>query len=397
MKTLNPNPQFILLAGDYNGHGLPEKTIETVQNTVFDSIRQAFPNTRILPGIGNNDQDPKNQNSAVEFARLYTLFSQKANITPDQRTTFLSGGYWSYHDLSSGLQVVLLNSNLLYAKSQNLAEWKNVSQQQFVWLEDKLKTARANASKVIIGSHVPPTRTEAENDWEDAAMAQYRALIEKYSDVVLLQIFGHHSTELIRGYSPTFGLSASSGFAPRTAIVPTFQLVQHNYSAPKQTNAVVKEISSYYLDLVSAAANPQASHPWPLLYHMSKTYGVPDVSPQSLFAIASKIVSDQGSANKYFALQMRNPLDVLYIAPADRTRMLCEAASSAPAAVNECVARIDANKSPVSPAPDDMELGYIIGAALLGAALLTIAGGVVFLLIRKKAELDTGRGLLIGD
>lgn len=395
MKAQEPNPQFIVISGDYNGHNLPESTIITVQNTVFDEIRKQFPTTRILPGIGNNDDFPKNTNTMAMFTRLYSLFSQKGNISESERGTFEAGGYWHWHDLATGLRVIMLNSNLVYSKSNaNTSQWRNVSQQQFVWLEEKLQHARSDGSKVIIDSHVPPTRTEGLDDWLSEPMAQYRTLIEQYSDTILLQIFGHHSTELIRGYSPTFGLSVASGFAPRTSTVPTFQLIKHNYTAQGQAHAVVNEISSYYLDLIAAAASSSSNPQWPLLYQMTTTYGVPDVSPASIYAIANKIVSNQAIANKYLALQMRSPLDVLFTG-ADRTRTLCEVAVSSPVGVGECVARLEAGIAPsAEPASDDT--GFIVGAVLLTVALLTVAGGAFFLLIRKRAELEE-REMLIGS
>jgi len=375
-----------------------------VQNTVFDELRKAFPNTRILPGIGNNDMDPKNTNMQATFTRLFSLFMQKANITEDQRETFLYGGYWHWHDTKTGLRVLLPNSNLFYSKSKPIdLYWQNVSDQQLLWIEKELEHARNQSSKVIIGSHVPPTRTEGEDDWHNTTIAKYRALIEKYSDTILLQLFGHHSTEMIRGYSPNFGVLISSGFAPRTATIPTYQLVKHNYSAPGQRTAVVKEVTSYYFDLIAAASNPQGAHPWMPLYEITKTYGVPDVSPQSLYYIANKIVTDQATANKYFALQMRPPLDVLNTSPERRIRMLCESAVATPVDANQCAETLAAKgRGVIVPIvgddSSDPALGYIIGAVLLTVALLTIAGGAFFLLIRKRAELDLrAREMLIGD
>lgn len=395
MKLQNPSPQFILLSGDYNGHGLLQPMIETVQNTVFDAIRSYFPSTLILPGIGNNDQNPTNTNSDAELTRLASLFSQKANLTEKEKPTFLSGGYWHYHDAVSNLRVILLNSNLIYGKTSqpNSTEWLNKTQQQFIWLEQKFQNAREDSAKVIIGSHIPPGQEEGEDSWMHAPLLQYRALVEKYSDTVLLQVFGHHSSELIRAFSPTFGLSAASGFAPRIATIATYQLISHNFVASGQTNAVAKEISSFYLDLNSAAANPSSAVTWPLLYNMTSTYGVPDVSPSSLYAIVNKIVSDQASANKYFSLQMRSPLNILNMAAANRVRLICETTSSQADAINDCVARISAGSPPASPG---LEVGYILGAVVLTAALLTVAGGAFYLLLRKRVQADQ-RQMLIGD
>jgi len=264
-----------------------------------------------------------------------------------------------------------------------------------------LRHARNETAKVIIGSHIPPTFTEGQDDWQPEFMEQFQGLIEQYADTVLLQVYGHHSTEMIRGYTPNFALSVASGFSPRTATVPTYQYIRHNFTASGQTNAVVKEIGTYYLDLTAAAANPEATQRWNLLYNMASTYGVPDVSQGSLYNIASKIVMDQATANKYFNLQMRSPKEVLDMPPTERNKMLCETAVSTPLAQEECVGKLEAASGlpVITPGSDNPALGYIVGAVLLTIALLTIAGGVFFLLIRKRAELElrAREQMLIGD
>jgi hypothetical protein len=289
--------------------------------------------------------------------------------------------------------VILLNSNLFYEKIPHDPYWDRVAVDQLDWLEEKLQKARTENTKVIINSHVPPGRAQNADDWHSASFARFQSLIRGYSETVLLQIYGHHSTEMIRGLDPTFGLVIATGVAPRTSAYPTYQLVHHNYTAPGQPSGVINEISTYMFDLVGAASGKTPS--WDLLYNMAATYGVPDVSQKSLFDIANKITAlpqPNNYSTKYFTLQMRPPKDVNDMQFSERQQLICETAVASPEAVEKCVADASASGVVVNTVTEvSRPTGEIVAISLITVAVLTVGAAILYHIIKKRADAENNR------
>ena len=184
-------------------------------------VHEYFPSTKIIVSVGNNDVVPDyflelkeedsplgNLSLSVEDAGmlgvLYDAFSKNhtknngAILNPDDKWTFLRGGYYStmIHD---GKLIILSLNTVLYANYYN-PEPLNTDDpgKQFLWMRKMLKYARERNCQVLIIGHIPPTLGSYRHNqfWKDQYVHAYYSLIEEYDDLVIGQLFGHlHSDE----------------------------------------------------------------------------------------------------------------------------------------------------------------------------------------------------------
>ena len=164
-KKVSPNPKFILVTGDLSRHGIstgefndPEKEVESSLSTVAKILLDTFPNSSIIPSLGNNDitpdyyldaEHPNNDllNSAADvFSGL---------LSNEELTTFRYGGYFARS--LSNLRVLSINT-LVYS-TRHEPDQTNVIDpyEQFLWMEGQLDDARKHNHFVYIVGHIPPT------------------------------------------------------------------------------------------------------------------------------------------------------------------------------------------------------------------------------------------------
>lgn len=163
-KSINKDPDFIIITGDFIGHYtaiiltdsnqyLPLYNMEMIFATysqIMQSLKELFPNTKIIPVIGNNDgyhdyQVPKGIDGRILMDFLYGIFSELVEI-PEE---FLTGGYYSI--VVASYEVVVLNTNYfnVWGKEDNEAE----AMEELSWLDRKLKSSMGG---VILTMHIPP-------------------------------------------------------------------------------------------------------------------------------------------------------------------------------------------------------------------------------------------------
>ena len=103
---------LIVMSGDYAAHGLAAypnqkdhyQQLKEIHTKLFEFTKAKFPNTPIIPAIGNNDPKWHNQFALDEkedyYNFLFNLWFEShpvsySNLT-DIKSTFLQGGYYRY-------------------------------------------------------------------------------------------------------------------------------------------------------------------------------------------------------------------------------------------------------------------------------------------------------------
>eukprot|EP00953_Heterococcus_sp_UTEX-ZZ885_P038289 19656-Heterococcus_DN1.PRE.5 len=209
-KSLNSEPAFVAYGGDSSAHNIADADmINTVQKTVLSTIHEAFPFTQIVCALGNNDLVPNGIVSASELKRNTELLAAHGNFAPQlpiDMDSFRSGGFYAHKIESIALVVVVLNTNL-WTERHNSQEFVDltVADNQLVWFEAQLKTALHSGMKVLVLGHTPFGIFYGKNDWATRYESSYYASCDRYSDVIIGQIYGHHSKELIRSIDSSIG------------------------------------------------------------------------------------------------------------------------------------------------------------------------------------------------
>jgi len=241
-----PDSPFVIFPGDFMGHdwqvnynGLAAETLEEnprafrdfttkALQLIANEFQKAFPNSAILPTLGNDDsfcQDywiqPQGEFLAA-FANIWHPLLSTAADPDDFRESFSALGCFTA-DLPTlpNHQLISLNS-IFWSDSYCDAYHDPVTNKtnccgctnagdapgkaQFSWLEKQLKGAAAAGKKVWLLMHVPPGLDSYKEEqagganvaahlWTTGFTQQYLTLVAQYRDTLQLSFAGHTHTD----------------------------------------------------------------------------------------------------------------------------------------------------------------------------------------------------------
>lgn len=304
-SSSNLNIDYAIWTGDNPAHDIWNTTLASTQlstTMIKDLFLQYLPNTKVLPTFGNHDGFPHNlyyqptDSNVVDF--LATTWSQW--LSNDSLALVRQAGYYS-ELIGPGLRVLSLNTQFGYSLNFYvlLNEQVPAAENQWNYTRTILQQARQNNEKVIIVGHIPPGGTDAIPTYGSV----YSTIISEYSDVVVLQVFGHthfdqfivvHSVGSPQSINPV-GYPAGVAFiapsvTPYVNINPSFRIYTLN-----STTFEFIDYENYYFNLTLAnlmAANvsfptPEylssvASTVWTKLYSLRDAYNITLTSSPSL-------------------------------------------------------------------------------------------------------------------
>jgi predicted MPP superfamily phosphohydrolase len=215
-----PSLDLIILGGDLIAHGLYDLSIglekEVNKNlyketflTIYNEIKKLYPNTKIVPIIGNNDfyehyqtPDSKSQKEQIDFFKnLYftgldkdssnKLNFKNLNINYDESLN--AGMYYSYFDKNLRIKIIVLNSNIFSLKNNKLNRDEAFKQLQF--LEDELADVERRNSKCFVVSHIPAfpyyNSKKFEFFYNDDFSRKIEELMYRYKNSIVVTVSGH--------------------------------------------------------------------------------------------------------------------------------------------------------------------------------------------------------------
>ncbi|KAL6074607.1 Sphingomyelin phosphodiesterase [Balamuthia mandrillaris] len=346
MVAVHHSPDFVLITGDNNGHYLPKEQLakETLTN-VTNAIMKAFPNTTVLPVLGNNDlwpdyYIPYGPSDWMDW--LTSLWSPWLN--EEQQKTFRNGGYYSADIKGGKLKVIALNS-ILYSvehipnitatisEPSPLRKLPEDPNQQFQWLSDQLALARSNQQaylssrhsllffsltrllyyyfwfvhtfviycRVYIAGHIPYGVNEYDDKpaWYQPYEDRYLSLVTEYADVIRNQLFAHYHTDNFRvniaaknATPPQPSISLMSSISPAHFNNPSFRL----YSYSRSSSQIVDYIH-YYADLHDANILKKAE--WVPEYRFREAYNATAVTTENYLQIYDTFHLNSKSYRQY--------------------------------------------------------------------------------------------------
>ena len=110
MKDENPNPDILIAPGDFVAHQYCKKgkskeesdkyeTLKKTISSVASLLRDSFPNSLLLPSMGNNDpeyhyQVPTVNNKNEYYSFVYDAWFKSKELNAREKENFLNGGYF---------------------------------------------------------------------------------------------------------------------------------------------------------------------------------------------------------------------------------------------------------------------------------------------------------------
>lgn len=234
VQRRNPNPDIILLAGDFIAHGFSQNPTKKFNNQTFNElidihrqamkiIRGRFGNSLIIPSVGNNDNELHYEVPGVKekgrwYDFLYELWFEESQSELIQQNlglikeTFFNGGYYRI-DINGQLSVVALNT--LYFSKKNYAENDPVAaNNQLDWLTSVLEDIKHNEPlrKVIFTCHIQPGykyEGSATREWNETFIKKFNSILLNYDEQIVGGICSHTHLSSVRSFKSVTSLEAS--------------------------------------------------------------------------------------------------------------------------------------------------------------------------------------------
>ena len=194
---------------------------------ITDYFIKYFPDSIILPSLGNHEGVPINQFPSQDYWLYETIAQQwsKFKLNSTSYDTIKRHGYYT-ELLKPGFRVISINSN--YCNDENW--WILLSSgdpgHQHQWLVDTLTNAELNKERVILLGHIPP----GENDQVEFCSEMFFKIINRFGNTVRAQFYGHTHWDQIKifyqGNNPTNIAYVTPSVTTWVGVDPSFRIYE---------------------------------------------------------------------------------------------------------------------------------------------------------------------------
>lgn len=290
-------PEFIVWTGDNPPHNIWNQSYEYNGHYIEEAVylvREIFPNIQVYPALGNHGCFPVN---VYEFGNENYLNNLLAELwepwigAAGAETVRKTG---SYSVLHPGTNLRVIHVNTQACNNMNFRFFANVTDPGALieWLGSELAAAEKNGEVVYIIGHI--YGTSCLTTWA----YHYSTLIDRYEHIVRGQFYGHthgDKFQVNRGVfsgEPTGVMFMPGAITTYTNVNPQFRLVEADPNTFLLTNYY-----NYRLDIVEA--NKVNAAVWEFAYDPVSLYNMTDLSPQSVFEMANRLLEDEALAVSY--------------------------------------------------------------------------------------------------
>ncbi|MBK9331464.1 MAG: metallophosphoesterase [Ignavibacteria bacterium] len=340
MKDRIPEPDFIIITGDFMGHDFNENYekfsgsknqdslyvfIEKTIRFLTSYITKFYPNTQIFPMVGNDDSfcgdymiDPQGEFLNM-LSEVWEPVVNKTGSNASFRTDFSKGGYCLVNfpsNISDESKIKMLILNTVFFSS----DYKNIcgdtltdpGLEQLEWLENVFRKCKADGNKLMLSYHIPPGidiygTIHGKGDcsekimptWKEKYSIEFIRLIKNYSDIILSQFAGHFHRDDFRifyeGNNPVSFIHITPSVSPVYDNNPAYQIFSYD-----NTDFSLHNYETYYLNNVrenntDANETPQ----WLFEYNFNDNYDENSVNIDAMLNVAMKIADDSTYRESY--------------------------------------------------------------------------------------------------
>ena len=319
-------PKFVIINGDFLSHNFqqafqyfaPGKSYNLFVAKTFSylslRIAKAFPNSQILPVVGNNDAFGGDYYSSPQGDFYKSLLSSNVwgpFFKGIDKVQFLQGGYYKVSPSGEPNHlIIVLNSVLFSAKAKGPSSdaISAAATRQLHWLADTLSKAKEAHQKVWLVFHIPfgvdVYDSKATHHpvmfWSTAPVnfnKLFLDIISSYDGVIQAMITSHTHDDELMVYHNMLDVFAPS-ISPTHYNNPAFKEFSYDDSFTLINN------ETYYLNLQDS--NPR----WQFEYDFDKAYG----NAHSMRKATLNLLSSKGAAyvekyEKYFDALGADPIN----------------------------------------------------------------------------------------
>jgi len=296
---------MILWTGDNIQHNIWEQKKETqLDNTIdlTEDILNYFPDTYVYPMFGNHEAYPCDQfdTNGDESSWITSRLAEMWKIWLDEEAveTFKNKSYYAMVNPEHNVKIIALDTQACDTQDYYLVRDPTDPMHELEWLRKELYDSEKKNQGVFIMGHIPSGDFTCYSEWS----SRYRALIDRFSNIVRGQFFGHtHSDEfqIVRSYldnSPAAVTWIAPSMTTYAIHHPSFRI----FEIDSETNIPVNYYQ-YRLDIDKWNKRTTGDIEWDLAYDALSYYNLEDLSPRSFDRVSESIKANPDVAADYVA------------------------------------------------------------------------------------------------
>lgn len=329
MDTALAHPAFVLITGDFLAHHFRAQFnaaarahsdaafrifVDSTMRFLALEIEAAFPNTPILPALGNNDEICGDFQLQPDGPFLADMLPVMRGLVGDRAKGDLGRDWTSYGNYSAtvpglpGVRLIFANTVLFSRRYRNACSapgGADPGQATLAWLAAQLASAERAHQRVWLVYHVPPGidgyatwRQGSCPDkivpmWDQRYAQPFNDLSQRYGDTIAASFAGHTHMDdfrLVGGGSGYFGfVLITPALSPIFGQNPSFRTVTFD-----RAGGILDETTFGVTNLGEAGATIPAR--WRVEYTFSREWQLPQVdliSLERLYAMITTVPEDR--------------------------------------------------------------------------------------------------------
>jgi sphingomyelin phosphodiesterase acid-like 3 len=335
----NPDPDFILFPGDLLAHewqrkydGVAKKshladpasyrsfTAKVIQ-FLAGEFRRRYPQTAILPTLGNDDSYlgdymiTPNGPFLTMFADVWAPLLRAEDQTASFQASFRRLGCFTIRlPHMKSHRLVVLNSVLFSVNYENAlgASTETPGHDQLQWLDATLQKASAAEEDVWLLMHIPaginsynsagtaPSGGPPATFWQPELTSRFLQLVSRYATTLRTGFVGHTHMDDFRVIrvdgKPSLFCKIAPAVSPIFGNNPGYQIYQYD-----RRDGTVQNYQTYYLSNLETDGKPTAaaSGEWTLEYDFRAAYGFSVINASTITQLADRMRTDAAIQRTY--------------------------------------------------------------------------------------------------
>lgn len=333
----HPDIDYIMWTGDLPPHDIWLQTKNDSLKVLVESVKQiqnVFPNSVILPAVGNHEgipagnfPPPWNKDKEHSIDWLYKELNKqwKKWLPESEENSILHGGFYSVL-IRPGFRVISLNTNYCNIYSWWLVVNHIDPAKELDWLANQLDQAEINNEKVHIIGHIPPGSIDCLKTWSH----NYNEIINRYQHIIKAQFFGHtHSDEFQLFYDPKNSSRPNNiayiapSVTPYSGYNPAYRIYYVDGEHADSTWEVIDH-ETWIMDLDKANSNLNNKPEWLKFYSAREAFDMPNLGPLEWHRLIYRMVKDPKVFDTFYKFYHRDSPVNQIITNKEKLYMLCD-------------------------------------------------------------------------
>lgn len=329
MKSRIPDPDFIIITGDFMSHNFnenyehftgskdPGDLFEFVEKTIkFTNfmITKYFPRSQIFVTLGNDDSFCGNYmiEPGGKFVRMfYDTWKKSVNYKAAETDYNLLKKFgYGIVNFSNSKKTRMIILNTIYFSQNYKNACGNPSDDpgvdELTWLSKTLRKYKDKNYKVWMCYHIPPgidiygtihgkgnCEQKILATWKNNYNEKFLEIISEYSDIISSTFAGHFHRDdfrvILNNNSPVSFITLTPAISPIYGNNPSYKIFRYN-----KNNFTLTDYDTYFIEGLTSS-DPE----WKFGYNFGNTYLQNSITPHSMFKISEKISTDSSFKTNY--------------------------------------------------------------------------------------------------